>query len=131
TLTSGAFGGVASDEVRRALEEILPGYLAARRWFGSTGRTIESARIVEAFPLGAGAARVEIAIVRIDYAEGDVERYALPLALAEGALEAELRARTPQAILVHLSREGATPALLFDALAAPATARTVLDGLPA
>jgi maltose alpha-D-glucosyltransferase/alpha-amylase len=128
-LAVSAWSGVSADDVRPVVEELLPGYLAARRWFDGSGRLIDSARIVEAFAIGAEATRVEIAIVRIEYAEGAVERYALPVAFAEGTLEAELRARTPQAILAHVQRPGAGPAVLFDALAAPATARTVLDAL--
>src|SRR5262249_38810002 len=83
----------------------------------------------EAFAVGPEGARVEIAIVRIEYAEGDVERYALPLAFAEGAVEVELRARAPQAIVAHVQRPGAGPGALFDGLAIPATARTALGSL--
>src|SRR5262249_1417081 len=102
----------------------LPGYLASRRWLGSTGRLVERTRLVESFPLGGG---VEIAVVRVEFTNDDFERYALALALAEGAAEAELRAPAPRSLVAAVQRAGAGPAILHDALALPATARTVLE----
>jgi maltose alpha-D-glucosyltransferase/alpha-amylase len=127
--TDGDWRGVLADDVRPALLEALPAYLAARRWFVPTPRPIENAHILDAFPLGSGGAHAELAVVRIEYAEGGRETYAVPLALAEGAVEAELRAKSPQAILAHVQRAGAAPAVLCDGLAEPTAARMVLDAL--
>jgi maltose alpha-D-glucosyltransferase/alpha-amylase len=120
--------GVSADDVRPALEDALPAFLVARRWF-VVGGAIERARIVDAFAVGDPAAGVEIAVVKLEYVEGGDETYALPLALASGDKEAELRARQPQAILAAVQRRDAPPAVLFDAFADPAAARALLEAM--
>ena len=127
TLT-GEWRGVMGDEARATIEDLLPGYLYAHKWLGVPGR-VERVQLVDAFTLGEADARVEIAIARVEYMEGETETFALPLAVTSGTLEAEVRARAPQAVLALISRPGVEPSVLFDAFAAPATSRTVLDAL--
>jgi len=131
TLTmTGEWRGVLGDEVRGVIEEILPGYLFAHGWLGQRGR-VERLRLHDSVALSDadGEVRVEIAIVRVEYGEGETELFALPLAFATGSLEAEVRAKSPLAQLAMIVRPGGEPAVLYDAFAAPASARAVLASL--
>jgi maltose alpha-D-glucosyltransferase/alpha-amylase len=68
------------DEVlwdRRGLPSLLPRYLAARRWFGAKARTIQSTAVVDALPLSPAET---LALVNVEYAEGEADTYLLPLA---------------------------------------------------
>src|SRR5207247_2379946 len=61
---AGEWTGAMAPEVRGALEEALPAYLIARRWYVGVERVVESAHVVDAFQLGGG---VELLLVRIEY----------------------------------------------------------------
>jgi maltose alpha-D-glucosyltransferase / alpha-amylase len=79
-VTRGAWDDVVHGEARSDLEELLPDYLRARRWFTGAGRQILSTRIAEAIPVPYDETRGYFAIVRVVYTDGDPELYALPLA---------------------------------------------------
>jgi len=78
-----------------ALEAHLPGFLVRQRWFAGKGHVIESATLEDTVALE----RVEpcvLAFVRVGYAGGAAERYALLLAAADGA-DPALRIAGPSA----------------------------------
>ncbi len=64
-----------SDPVRDLSSEALLRFLATRRWFGAKGRQPESARVVDAVPVGSAGwiARVDVAL------KDGVERYQVTL----------------------------------------------------
>ena len=73
---------------RVRLEDALPAYLQARRWFQGRLRTLKTVTVRDtlAVPCEGGPAR--IALVQADYTEGDPELYVLPLAFhADGGHE--------------------------------------------
>jgi maltose alpha-D-glucosyltransferase/alpha-amylase len=104
---------------RVALEDILPGFLYTRRWFAGRARRVTSARIEESVALGG----VYLLIARVDYADGEPERFVLPLAaVADG------RAVAPLAMVGTLrTRQG--DLALVDALEDSPSARALLDAL--
>ena len=101
---------------RASLEELLPDYLQARRWFGGEARSIKSAQIQAALPpaqLDAGC----IALVRVEFREGEPHIYALPLAFVKGSQADQLRSRLPQAIIAELKvQDQGEEGVLVDAL---------------
>lgn len=103
---------------RARLEEALPDYLQAQRWFGSGGRSITRAKLVDAVRLQGGALSAYLSLVRVEFEGGGVERYFLPLALVRGDEAEALLKERPTAALAQLKGpEG--EALLHDATANP------------
>jgi maltose alpha-D-glucosyltransferase/alpha-amylase len=115
---------------RAALEALLPGYLRARRWFGGRGRGLKSAAIAEAVPIPAAGPGAVLALVAVEYLDGDPERYALPLTFASGEDAERLRRDAPHAIISKLhvtGADGTRDGLLVDALWSPAVAEALFQ----
>jgi maltose alpha-D-glucosyltransferase/alpha-amylase len=66
------------------LERVLPGYLRKRRWFGGKARKILSTRITETVPFTFDDRTAQLALVAVEYREGDPEVYQIPFAFAVG-----------------------------------------------
>ncbi len=113
------------------LERILPRWIAARRWYRTKTKHVQSARIVASFVLKEASAR--IALVELALADGEVATYVLPLALLHGAAAARFREERPQAVIMP-TPEGllvdglAVEAVLQGFLRAIVTGETVTDG---
>jgi maltose alpha-D-glucosyltransferase / alpha-amylase len=88
------------------LREILPAFLAGRRWFPSARRRIESAEVMEALPVAWDDEVAHLTLLRVEYAEGDPEVYALPLAFATGERAGQVRADHPHQLLARLVAGG-------------------------
>jgi len=84
-------------DARGALEEILPAYLDQRRWFGGKARSVLSARIADTIAVPCGDVSAHLALVRVEYAVGEAETYALPLACRPAGLAAPLARLHPRA----------------------------------
>ena len=88
-------------------ERLLPDYLPRQRWFGAKSRTIATTTVTDWAPLLAGAkaagkaapASIALAVVEVQYAEGDPETYLLPLTLLFGDAAAALREAAPNAVI--------------------------------
>ena len=76
------------DGNKAALEAILPRFLRARRWFGGKARPIQSAEIVDVVPIHHASPTAYVALVQVEYTEGDPETYVLLLAFASAEAEA-------------------------------------------
>lgn len=61
------------------LENILPQYLQSRRWFGGKARTMQFVEITETIPLPQEDPLAVLALIRVEYTEGEPEMYLLPL----------------------------------------------------
>jgi maltose alpha-D-glucosyltransferase/alpha-amylase len=106
---------------RIALEDALPAFLYTRRWFAGRARQVTAARIVDAVPLDG----VHVVIVRVDYAQGEEDRFVMPLAAVTDG-----RAVAPAAVLgIVRTRAGDVP--LIDALEDSVPARALLNALAA
>jgi maltose alpha-D-glucosyltransferase/alpha-amylase len=120
--------GIGDADPRRTLErDILPAYIAARRWFQNKSQAISGIRIETIAPLPGVAG--DALFIELSVKAGDaVDHYALPLAAAwedqpQNAFEAPLA-------LARI-RRGRRVGLLTDAFATPAFARALLTGLRA
>ena len=126
TLSTG-WQGLGDARSRNALVALLPAYLRSRRWFGGKARRIKSVAVTGHVPLPFDDTRAEVAILQVDYTEGDPETYILPLAFApnvDGA-PAERAQAAPVARVESLVGGG----MLYDAFTDPAFARALLSGI--
>ena len=117
-----ALGRILNESGQALLEQVLPGYIAQRRWFGGKSRTIRSATMASVTPLPGDEAA--LAAVNVVYDDGTADLYQLPLAMADGAEAESLRESAPAAVIATVNRaQGAMT--LYDATAS-ASFRTAL-----
>ncbi len=101
--------------MREQLErEVLPAYLAAQRWYAGKGRTIATATLVDQDEWTVGAASWLLATVRVDFADGGSQEYALPLALAWESSGVETLQSLMHSTLARV-RQRANVGILYDA----------------
>ncbi len=124
---------VLSGRARASLEELLPDYLQARRWFGARARRIKTAEIVEVIPVPppSPVERREpagyVTLVHVEFTEGDAQTYILPLS-ARGR-ESEEVGEPPQAAVIARIKGPESEHVLVDALYEPVLVRAFLDAL--
>jgi maltose alpha-D-glucosyltransferase / alpha-amylase len=132
----GAWDRLLRPPHKRALEEVLPGYLRGQRWFGGKARKIRTVEIAETLPVPpAGPGRSDedepaglLALLRVEYTEGDPDTYVLPLDLASERRTDELRRYHPQTVVAMVrTRDGERA--LYDALWHPAFGRGLADAI--
>ncbi len=61
------------------LEKILPRHLQSQRWFGGKARRIHTAEVTEVIPIPPEDPQAILALIHVDYAEGEPESYLIPL----------------------------------------------------
>jgi maltose alpha-D-glucosyltransferase / alpha-amylase len=121
---SGDWTSLVAGDDRPLLNDVLPDYLRPRRWFGGKARRIRSTEVVDALDSSSAELRSFIALVRVEYVDGDPETYVLPLALAEGRRAQRLVKEQPHAVVARVGRvEGA---VLYDPTGEPAFASELL-----
>jgi maltose alpha-D-glucosyltransferase/alpha-amylase len=128
---------VFREDNRAALEAILPDYIRERRWFGGKARSIQAVRIVEAIPLRHANSTSYLALIRVEYAEGDPQTYVLPLTFATGINAERIANDVPAAIVTRLGGNEIThyalritpPGVLYDATWDKEFAIALLDAI--
>jgi maltose alpha-D-glucosyltransferase/alpha-amylase len=75
---------VLEGEPRRRLEGCLPSYVKERRWFGGKTKDIKSMQIRDAIPIFSNGDKAFLALLGVEYVQGDPEEYLLPLAFSSG-----------------------------------------------
>jgi maltose alpha-D-glucosyltransferase / alpha-amylase len=119
---------------RVALDRLLPEHVAGRRWFGGKARHMKSAALLEAVPVSLEDLKACLALIRVEYTDGEAETYQLPLGVAGGLEASVLRREYPQSVVAELrfrQRASGDPedGLLFDALYDGAFAMELLDAM--
>ena len=107
----------SSTERASALEAALKSWLPERR-VERARRTVQNVMIDDAVPLGnSEAERQFLAVLKVDYLEGEPQQYVLPLAYAVGDEANRLREQNMHAIVarVHI-KEDKSNGVLYDAL---------------
>ncbi|HKI37073.1 MAG TPA: maltose alpha-D-glucosyltransferase [Gemmataceae bacterium] len=124
---------VFKGKAREALAEALAAYLPGCPWFRGRRRTIDTASVLDAVPLGEESVAAHVVLVRVEYTEGDPETYVLPVAFAGAAGAAAVGERLPHAGMARLRvRPRGKPApeaeegILFDPLGEPAFCQALL-----
>jgi maltose alpha-D-glucosyltransferase/alpha-amylase len=114
------FDEVLAERNRLALQRALTGYLKTRRWFAGKGRTISSLNVRDLIPLMREAG--QLAILEVEYTEGEAETYLLPLGITAARRADEQDVRSP--LFIARLRDGN---LLYEPVTEPAFANALLD----
>ncbi|MBI2871443.1 MAG: maltose alpha-D-glucosyltransferase [Candidatus Omnitrophica bacterium] len=123
--TSGRWQTLFRGKSKRALEDLLPSYLAGRRWFAGKARTVLSAEIVEVIVMRPQSV---IALVRVHFVEGEPDLYSLPLSFITGERAAKVKEVSPGSVL-SVVRESKAEGLLVDAVYDTEFCRFVLGAI--
>ena len=135
TLTCRSFRGLCAGDERAQLEEVMPAFLESRRWFAGRGRTMTSARIVEAIPFGTDADALTVTLVRAEYTEGEGETYVLPLAFmpAGGSIPppagGDGKVKSPFAVVARVKLPSGVEGNLVDAAEETEASRALLHAI--
>ncbi|MGH7732308.1 MAG: putative maltokinase, partial [Gemmatimonadales bacterium] len=146
--TQGSWRGVLSGRGLRQLQDVLPGYVARRRWYAGKAGRIKSVEVLDSMavpePAGRGNgngngaegdgradAVAELLLLSVDGADGQSGTYVLPVAFANGGRAEELGRFHPEAVVAELRvispGEEALHGVLYDAVWHPGFSRALLD----
>ena len=113
---SGEWREALSAAHRGTLEERLLAYVIQRRWFGGKARMVQMARVEDVVEMSGPASRAAIVFLRIDYTDGEPDRYQVPIAFASGLRARAIRKNSPQAVIALVkSASEVAQGILFDA----------------
>jgi maltose alpha-D-glucosyltransferase/alpha-amylase len=131
-----------SGRSRTQLMRALPAYLRERRWFRSKARRIKSVSVRDVIRIpierpGTDEDKARLAILDVDYTEGEPEAYVLPLCLGRGEDVDRIVAQAPQALIAFVTPPGAgagagadeAPYALYDAIYDSRFATALLDAI--
>jgi len=128
----GGWAGLFERPGREALERALALVLPHRRWFSAKGDALRSLSIVDVVPVPVDEVPCAVTTVRTDTVGATPQRYALPLAWAEGERAAMVRRDRQSAVLVEVevgAGKNAPRAVLYDATEEPAFGRAMLAAI--
>ncbi len=106
-------GQLAERSERSSILTLLPRFLQTRRWFLGRGRTILNIEVVDVIPIPDSAAN--LALVRVEYAEGDPDTYLMPGSLATGAEAERLLAESPDVVFARIQARDGQHGVLYSA----------------
>ncbi len=110
-----AFEGPAQAE----LEELLPAFLTASRWFAGKAKTILSIRLADVLEANGGDSPMVLGLIDVSYREDRKETYTLPMTAAFGRAANQIRRDHPQSIigaLTVIQLKKKSVGVLYDAL---------------
>ncbi len=127
---SGPWQNVFAKRNKGAVEDALPGFLREARWFGAKSRRIRSVEIVDTVPVASDGAKLlgVIAIVSVEFAEGDPETYVVPMACATVEHTKELLEWNPRSIVARLRLRDGERAL-HDAFGEPELPAALVEAI--
>src|SRR5262249_55418225 len=110
--------------------QALQPFLQRQRWFASKSRKIRQVRFTDWTRLRGGTNPAFLALVSVEYADGWVESYQVPLALVGGAAAGAALRQIPSAVLARITgaRKGAIVDGMIDDDACDALLQSVADG---
>jgi maltose alpha-D-glucosyltransferase/alpha-amylase len=115
----------------RRLQEHLPSYIAARRWFPGKTRRIKGAEVAEVIPIPSPTHRDTLAcclvLVRTELDHGAPEIYQLPVACASAEAAEDVRRFHPEAVVASLRSPVDDSLVLYDASWSNTAMGAVLD----
>jgi maltose alpha-D-glucosyltransferase/alpha-amylase len=108
----------SDDRVR--LERLLADYLRHCRWLHDKAGQVRTARIADIIPLSDKADGAYLALIEVEFTEGEAETYTLPLAIAENHRAHQISANAPHAVIANVRRKASSSTrerVVFDATA--------------
>jgi maltose alpha-D-glucosyltransferase / alpha-amylase len=112
------------------LEELLPGHLRQRQWFGARVRGVKSVTVRDSFRLRYADATAHILLLEVECREGSPEMYVLPVTYAEGEPAERVQRDYPPAVVARV-HTGEGEGALADAVADPRFATALLEAIRA
>ncbi len=118
----------SDDRVR--LERLLPEYLRQCRWLYDKAGQVRAARIADVIPLSDKADGAYLALVEVEFTEGEAETYTLPLAIAENHRAHQIVVNAPQAVIANIRHgegESTRERIVFEATVDPDFGRELFE----
>ena len=116
TLTvSGGWPNIFSGRYQDRLTSLLPEYLQTRRWFAGKARGVRTVTIADRLTVPYDDSAAQLAMLRVDYADGEPDIYALPISFATGERAENLINYQPHAVLARLVT-GDGDGVIYDAI---------------
>ena len=114
---------------RTRLERVLLPWMVGRRWFRGKARRRRNVRIADIIQMKAGEDAVMLTLVRVEYVDGSVETYVIPLAYVEDEEAWHIDHENPGAAIVRISfgDDEDRTGLVCDAAALPRLGTSLLD----
>jgi maltose alpha-D-glucosyltransferase / alpha-amylase len=110
----GGWESLFQGQGRRQLEEILPGFLMQRRWFGGKNKRLKGVVVREVLRFQHEGRVAYVTLLDVSYLEGESETYVLPLAFRDKNQPPDRLEAVRAVALAEL--KGATEGILFDAM---------------
>ncbi len=124
---SGHWTALLEKESRPKLEKVPPRFLVGQRWFRSKTRRIRGAKINEMIWSNKTRKGTCLAILQVEYTEGDPETYLVPMSFASGEHADIVLENSPHAVICHISFKDTDHAgLLYDSSIDPEFASMLL-----
>jgi len=121
---------IVSGRTRAMFENAVRSWMVNRRWFAGKARTIQSVSVSEAIsmpPVGTSPGAL-LALVRVEYTEGEPDSYLLPLALAAEDDSTQLVAEVSGSLIARVAfKSDKSTSVLLDASTQSSFAATLLD----
>jgi maltose alpha-D-glucosyltransferase / alpha-amylase len=118
---------VLSFEAGAPIEAALLDFLQKRRWYRGKSRIPDKLIVESTLPLPGTHGDDMLCVIRIDYADGEPQRYFVPLALASGAGADEVQRGSPTSLIAHLGTGQETAFVLYDPSVEPAFGRRLVE----
>jgi maltose alpha-D-glucosyltransferase/alpha-amylase len=135
-LVNDSWENVFRGAAREGLNELLPAYLKRCPWFHNKGRQTEAAMILETIPFASNSTAAQIALLQVEYSEGDPDTYLLPFAYGADKQADPQEGLLPQAAIarLHVQQKAsgdafATEGLLYDPVGAKVFSHAVLESM--
>ena len=105
--------------LRAEVEERLPAFLMASRWFGGKAKTIRFTKFADILQEPSGDGSMVLGLINVSYDEGGMDTYTLPMTAAFDTEADRIQHDHPQAIIApltvtHLQRKRS--GILYDAV---------------
>ncbi len=121
---------VFKEEFSEQLTTALAQYIQPRRWFAGKAKEIKAVQVFEAVAVPFNSEKAFVALVQVDYVQGDPENYVLPLAFATGQEAAQLQINYPHMAICKIAiQEDQFEGWLYDATASPEFCSFLLDAI--
>jgi maltose alpha-D-glucosyltransferase/alpha-amylase len=140
----GRWETVFQGSTKELLQERLADFLGRAAWFANAGQReqVEAAMIVETIPVpsrpdgdnGRPAASAHLALVQVEFSEGDAETCLVPIGFAPQEQGERLRTQHPEAVIAQLQvqpqdDQPAHHGVLYDGLHQPSMAQALLEAI--